>query len=156
MTLSVAVFDEPRPVAAIVEDVLLDTGIVVTTKVPVVAPGATVTLDGTLAAVVLLDVSVNISPLEGAGALIVTVPVELAVPPFTLVGERLSFENVGVFTPSIPDLVALPAVPDTVTLMVAETGTVGTAKLAVVAPRGNVKVVGTVATDGVEFVSVTT
>ncbi len=57
-----------------------------TVNVALVAPAATVTLDGTVAAAVLL--------LESAGPLNVTVPVE-GVPPMTLVGFSVSDERVG-------------------------------------------------------------
>jgi len=54
-------------------------------NIAVVAPAATVTLDGTLAAVVLLLESATIAPPAGAAPLNVTVPVE-EFPPVTLVG----------------------------------------------------------------------
>src|SRR5260370_36418870 len=59
--------------------------LVLTINVALVAPAATVTLDGTLAAVVLLLESVTTAPPEGAAPLSVTVPVE-ELPPVTLVG----------------------------------------------------------------------
>ena len=52
------------------------TALVVRVKVAVVAPAATVTLEGTCAAAVLLLESVTCAPLEGAGPLKVTLPVE--------------------------------------------------------------------------------
>jgi hypothetical protein len=58
--------------------------IVVTVKVAVVLPAATVTLAGTVAAVLLLDRATEMPPL-GAEPLKVTVPVA-EVPPVTLVG----------------------------------------------------------------------
>ena len=63
--------------------------LVLTVNVALVAPAATVTLDGALATVVLLLESVTCAPPEGAAALRVTVPVE-DPPPVTLVGLRLS------------------------------------------------------------------
>jgi hypothetical protein len=60
-------------------------GLVLTVNVALVAPAATVTLDGTLAAVVLLLESATIAPPAGAAPLNVTVPVE-EFPPVTLVG----------------------------------------------------------------------
>jgi hypothetical protein len=65
---------------------------VLTVNVAVVAPAATVTLAGTLAAVVLLLESVTSAPPAGAGALSVTVPVE-ELPPVTLVGFTESEER---------------------------------------------------------------
>ena len=64
------------------------TGFVVTLKVAVVAPAATVTLAGTMAADLSLA-SVITTPPAGAGPLIVTVPVD-PVPPWTLVGLKAS------------------------------------------------------------------
>src|SRR5712671_1881834 len=61
------------------------TALVLTVKDALVAPAATVTLEGTLAAVVLLLESVTCAPPVGAGPLSVTVPVE-EFPPVTLVG----------------------------------------------------------------------
>ena len=68
------------------------TALVLTVKVALVAPAATVTLDGTLAAAVLLLESVTCAPPVGAGPLSVTVPVE-EFPPVTLVGFSESEER---------------------------------------------------------------
>jgi hypothetical protein len=69
--------------------------LVLTVNVAPVAPAATVTLDGTLAAVVLLLVSATTAPPDGAAPLSVTVPVEDCVPPTTLVGFTVNEESVG-------------------------------------------------------------
>jgi len=61
------------------------TAVVLIVKVALLAPGAIVTLEGTLAAVVLLLESATCAPPDGAGPLSVTVPVE-EFPPVTLVG----------------------------------------------------------------------
>jgi hypothetical protein len=69
------------------------TALVLTVKVALVAPAATVTLEGTLAAAVLLLESVTCAPPAGAGPLNVTVPVEDCVPPITLVGLSVNEER---------------------------------------------------------------
>jgi hypothetical protein len=68
------------------------TALVLTVKVPLVAPAATFTLDGTLAAAVSLLESATCAPPAGAGPLKVTVPVE-GLPPLTLVGFSESEER---------------------------------------------------------------
>lgn len=68
------------------------TALLLTGKVALVAPAATVTLEGTVANVVLLLESVTCAPPEGAGPLRVTVPVE-EFPPVTLVGLSESEER---------------------------------------------------------------
>jgi hypothetical protein len=69
------------------------TALLLTAKVALVAPAATVTLDGTLAAVVLLLESVTSAPPAGAAPVKVTVPVE-EFPPVTLVGFSETEERV--------------------------------------------------------------
>jgi len=54
----------------------------------------TVTLEGTVAAPVLLDVRVTAIPAAGAGPVSVTVPVD-AAPPWTAAGEIKSEETEG-------------------------------------------------------------
>src|SRR2546428_14117870 len=71
-----------------------DTGLVLTVKVPLVAPAGTVTLEGTVAAPVLLLESRTCAPPAGAGPFSVTVPVEDCAPPTTLVGLSVSDERV--------------------------------------------------------------
>jgi len=77
------------PEAVIVEEVFDATALVVTVKLAIVAPAPTVTLPGTCAALVWLDLSETTNPPGGAFPLRVIDPVEL-VPPVTVVGERLS------------------------------------------------------------------
>src|SRR5260221_2558116 len=70
------------------------TALVLTVNVALVAPAATVTLGGTVAAAVLLLESATVAPPAGAARLSVTVPVE-EFPPVTLVGFSESDERVG-------------------------------------------------------------
>src|SRR5258708_37691237 len=65
---------------------------VLTANVALVAPAAIVTLEGSLAVVVLLLESVTCAPPDGAGPLNVTVPVE-EFPPVTLAGFSESEER---------------------------------------------------------------
>ena len=67
------------------------TALVVTVNVTLVAPTGTVTLAGTVAAVLSLD-SVTCAPPAGAGPSSVAVPVEL-LPPVTVVGLSASEER---------------------------------------------------------------
>ena len=67
---------------------------VFTVKVALLLPAGTVTLEGTLAAALLLE-SITCAPPAGAGPLNVTVPVDDCVPPVTLVGFNVSEETVG-------------------------------------------------------------
>src|SRR5947207_792891 len=71
------------------------TALVLIVNVALVAPAATVTLEGTVAAAVLLLESATCAPPAGAAPLNVTVPVEDCVPPITLVGLSVSEESVG-------------------------------------------------------------
>ena len=89
------------------------TVLVLTVNDALVAPAATVTLEGTLAAVVLLLESATCAPPVGAGPLSVTLPVEDCAPPTTLVGFSVTEERVGGggaagVTVSESDLVAPP------------------------------------------------
>src|SRR5437899_12551771 len=71
-----------------------DTTLVETVKVAVLAPAATRTLAGTVAAAVLLLERVTVAPPVGAAPLSVTVPVDV-LPPMTVVGLRLRLLSAG-------------------------------------------------------------
>src|SRR5437899_11692828 len=92
-----------------VAEVVVDTGLVLTVKVALVALPGTVTLAGTVATLVLLLERATTAPPLGAGPLSMTVPVE-ELPPVTLVGLRLSDESVGALATTVHAL-ALVAVP---------------------------------------------
>src|SRR5437660_12393455 len=70
-----------------------ETVLVLTVNVALVAPAATVTLEGTVATDVLLLESATCAPPDGAGPLSVTVPVEES-PPVAVVGLSDSEESV--------------------------------------------------------------
>ena len=72
-----------------------ETALVLTVNVALVAPAATVTMEGTVATDVSLLESATCAPPDGAGPLSVTVPVE-EFPPVTLVGLNASEVRVGV------------------------------------------------------------
>jgi hypothetical protein len=97
--------------AEIVAEVVMRTIEVLTVKVALVAPAGTITLEGTLAAPLLLE-SATCAPPAGAGPLSVTVPVEDPKPPTTLVGFSVNEDTVGSGTVTVRVaalLVALPA-----------------------------------------------
>ncbi|MFN7987706.1 MAG: hypothetical protein U0529_09555 [Thermoanaerobaculia bacterium] len=85
VTARVAVFVTPLRTALITALALVGWGTVVTVKVFVFAPEATVTDDGTVAAALFPLLRVTTFPPVGAFALSVTVPVD-TTPPMTLVG----------------------------------------------------------------------
>jgi len=138
-----------------VTDVLLATGLVLTVNVPVVAPPATVTLAGTVAAAVLLLLSVTTVPPVGAGPFSVTVPVD-GVPPVTDVGFKLTELEAGALTVSPAVCVVLLYVAEMVTDVLLATGLVLTVNVPVVAPPATVTLAGTVAAAVLPLLSVTT
>ena len=70
------------------------TVLVLIVKAALVVPAGTATLEGTLAAPLLLE-SITCAPPAGAGPLSVTVPVEVCAPPTTVLGFSVSEETVG-------------------------------------------------------------
>jgi len=96
--------------AEIVAEVETRTTDVLTLKVALLAPAGTITLEGTLAAPLLLE-SMTCAPPAGAGPLNVTAPVEDCAPPITLVGFSVSEETTGSgggVTVSVADLLTPP------------------------------------------------
>src|SRR3989441_1673816 len=121
------------------------TALVVTVNVTLVAPTGTVTLAGTVAAVLSLD-SVTCAPPAGAGPFSVTVPVEFP-PPVTVVGFSASERRAAGFTVRV----AGRGTPLQEAVMVAEvdaaTALVVTVNVTLVAPTGTVTLAGTVAAE---------
>lgn len=127
----------------IVADTVVATGVVAIANVPVVAPAATVTVDGNVA-LVELEVRLTIEPPGPAAPLSVTVPVE-PFPPITDVGDTVTLSNVAGVTVSVADCVPPLSVPVIVADVDEETAVVDTVKVAEVAPAATVTLAGTVA-----------
>ncbi len=153
-TVKVAVLVVPLSTAEIVTEVLADTGVVVIVNVAVVAPAATVTLAGNVAADVLLPDSVTRAPPEGAAPFKVTVPVEDA-PPSGLLGLSETEEGVAALTVKVAVLVVPLSTAEIVTEVLAGTGVVVIVNVAVVAPAATVTLAGNVAADVLLLDSVT-
>lgn len=126
-----------------------NTTTVLTVNVAVVAPDATVTVAGTVP-FAELDARLMTEPPVGAGPLMVTVPVD-ALPPITVVGDKLSPMSVGGLIVNVPvtDLPLTVAV--IVEVVFAATGVALTVKVPLDEPAGTVKLVGTVALDELEL-----
>lgn len=148
VTVSCAVTGVPLNVAVMFAVVTELGEVVVTVKLAVVAYAGTVTLAGTVAAVLSLD-SATTAPPVTAGLLKVTVPVD-ELPPGTLVGAKDTDEIVGliVVTCSVP-VVCVPLYePVMFTKVLVLIALVVTVKVAVVCPAGTVTLPGTTATTG--------
>lgn len=121
----------------------MDTPVVVTVNVAVVAPAAIVT-DAWTVAEVLLDERETTSPPVGAGPLSVAVPVD-EVPPVTVVGESVMLVKVGALMVNVADWLMPASVPVIVEVVLVTTAVVVTVNVVEVAPAGTVTVAGTVA-----------
>ena len=146
------------PCAAVIVTTLeAVTELVVTEKVALAAPAATVTLAGTLASAAFELDSVTANPPLGAALVSATVPEE-GFPPVTAAGLRLTELRLagggGGETVKIAVRVVLPCTAVIVALLEAVTALVPTAKLALVAPAATVTLAGTAAT-ALELDSVT-
>jgi hypothetical protein len=117
----------------------------VTVKFAVDAPAATVTLAGTVAAAVMLLDRDTTAPPAAAGPLSVTVPVE-AVPPATVVGERVTDWRTAGVTVTLAGCEPAPYTPVMVAVVEEVSARVVTAYVAVVAPAATVTLAGAVAT----------
>jgi len=126
--------------------VVASTVSVLTVKVALVAPLAKVTVDGTVAAAVLLLVSVTrrCVVVPAAGAVKVTVAVELAIPPRTLVGFSVMEATCGGVRIRVSVLETPLLVAVMVTVVVDPTEMLVTVKVALVAPAGMVTLAGVV------------
>ena len=115
-----------------------ETVLVVTVKVAVVPLATTVTEPGTEATRELVLESVTIAPPVGAGPVRVTVPVELATPPTTSMGERDTDLTCGAFTVSVAPSWTVPSVAWIVAWAVVETAFVVMGKVAEELPAATV------------------
>jgi hypothetical protein len=118
------------------------TGLVLTVKVAVVAPAATVTLAGIVAAALSLD-NVTIEPSAGAALLRVTVAVA-EEPPVKLDVSKLRDETVGGLSVSVAVCVPLKT-PPMLTVVMAATAVLVTWNVVVVSPSATLALAGTVA-----------
>ena len=157
-TVSPAVRVTPPALAVMVATVDAVTDVVAMAAVALVAPAATVTLPGTVAAPLLL---VSVTPIPPAGAADVNVTVACAdVPPGTLAGLTETADNEagggGGVTLSVAVFVAPPFTPVIVTGVDAPTAVVVTLNVALVAPAATVTLAGAVTTAVLLLDSVTT
>jgi len=132
--------------AEIVVDVWAPTIKEVAVNVADVAFAATVTFAGTVAAAVLVLASVRTAPEAGAGPFRVTVAVEFATPPSTVVGAKVTETMDGAFTVKVADCgVVDPRAAEIDTPDVTPTASGVTVKVADVANAGTFTLAGTVA-----------
>ena len=142
--------------------VLAVTAEVVTEKVALDAPAATVTLAGTAATDEFALLRLTNAPPLGAALVKVTVPFAVALPPTTELGLTLTAERLaggGVVDAGVTVSVVVRLTPPSVavmtTLVLAVTAEVVTEKVAVDAPAATVTLAGTAATDEFALLRVT-
>jgi hypothetical protein len=157
-TVSVADLDTPPALAVMTEELLPAVVPARIVNVALVSPSATVTLSGTVAAVVLPLVSATTNPPAGAGAVRVTVPV-LVEPSTTAVGLMLRAESEGLVVPvvtvSTDDLETPPPVAVIVAEVLLVTAPVVIVNAALVAPPVTLTLGGTAATEELLLANVT-
>jgi hypothetical protein len=133
--------------------VAVDTGSVVTTKVAVLAPAATVTVAGTVAA--LLVVVNDTTSAAAVTPFKVIVPVDV-FPPIKVLGLKVTELRAGGFTVKVADVLDTPLYdPETVPVVAALTGVVVTVKVAVFCPARTVTVAGVAAAAFVVVIATT-
>jgi hypothetical protein len=115
---------------------------VVTVKVALVWPAATVTLAGTVATSKSALESETTAPPVGAAPLRVTVPVDVT-PPTTEVGLKVTEDGTGGVTVSVPVAVVPAKVAETLTLVDVALHVVVAVKVAEEAPAATVTLAGT-------------
>jgi hypothetical protein len=142
--LRLAVLDIVPSVAIILAVVARLTCFVVTVNVAVVCPAGTVTVAGTVAEVLLLARVITRPPV-GAGPDMVTVPVELALPPDTEVGFNVSDTRVAAVMVSVPLLLVPPNAAVIEAVVCAATPVVVTVNVAEFLPAATATVAGTLA-----------
>jgi len=135
--------EELPKVPLIVATTFAGTGVVVTGKVALVAPAATMTGLVTFAEELLEETAME-SPPAGAALEIVNVPVEL-MPPIRLVGDRVTVFRVGAVMVKVADFFDMPALAEIVAVAFLATATVFTEKVAVVALAATLALAATVA-----------
>jgi hypothetical protein len=119
------------------------TATVDTTNVALVAPAATITLAGTVAAAVLLLDKLTTTPPAGAAPVSLTVAVDV-FPPVTVVGFSVIVESAAGLTVRAAVFVTSPYTAEMVDVLAAITALLVTANVAVVAPAATVTFAGTV------------
>jgi len=143
LIVKVAVLLAPPRVAVTVAVAAEPTRLVVTVNVPVVEPAATVTEAGTVAAA-LFDAKVIVVPPAGAALESVTVPVEFAMPPTTVVGLSAKPASAPGVTVNVAVAVLDPVAPVIVAEVLVATAEVVAVNVPVVAPAAIVIEAGTV------------